>query len=633
MKKSLVLLFSTLLLVVNGFGQDFDLDVPEIILEESTVKVYVHFESEISDSTLLINGAPTALLKDETGNYFYHTFTEGNETILARHKGYEHSLSTNPISGWWSILPPLLAIVLALITKEVLSSLFIGVFCGAAIIGVASKGFLIGVSTGFLAVIDTYILNALNSSDHLSIILFSMVIGSIVTIISKNGGMLGIVNAISKYAKDAFSGQLATYFMGIAIFFDDYANTLVVGNTMRPVTDRLKISREKLAYIVDSTAAPIASIAFVTTWIGAELSYIADGTAVIPQITEGAYSILINSLQFSFYPIFTLIFILFLIFQRKDFGTMLHAEKLARAGKASPGLPQTKNSKSGEQALEEFEMKEGLAPNPWLAIIPIAVIILGTISGLLVTGWNAETWNEPALGFGKKMSIIIGNSNSYIALLWSSLTGLAVAIILSISTRSLTISESVESMMSGFKTMLTAILILTLAWSLAGVTEHLETANFLKTLWSDGMTPVLIPLITFVLSALVSFSTGSSWGTMAILYPILLPATYEISVAGGLDHPEAMMIFYNVVSTVLAGSVLGDHCSPISDTTILSSLASGCNHIEHVRTQMPYALTVGAVSILVGTLPAALGISTWLLYPVGVGLLFLIVKYFGKLTD
>ena len=181
--------------------------------------------------------------------------------------------------------------------------------------------------------------------------------------------------------------------------------------------------------------------------------------------------------------------------------------------------------------------------------------------------------------------------------------------------------------------MIPAMIILILAWSLAGITEDLHTAQFLQGLWSPAISPVFIPAVVFVLSALVSFSTGSSWGTMAILYPLLLPASYTIAVEAGMSHDEAMLIFYNVVSVILAGSVFGDHCSPISDTTILSSLATSCNHIEHVKTQMPYALTVGAVAILFGSIPAAMGVSAWFTFPVGIAVLWGIVHVWGSPTD
>jgi Na+/H+ antiporter NhaC len=233
-----------------------------------------------------------------------------------------------------------------------------------------------------------------------------------------------------------------------------------------------------------------------------------------------------------------------------------------------------------------------------------------------------------------KLSHIIGASDSYLALLWSSLSAVLVAAALSIGQRILSLKQSVDALVSGFKTMLTAILILILAWALADITKDLHTADFISNLLiATEVPPQFLPAFTFILSALIAFSTGSSWGTMAILYPLILPASWALCHTAGMVDAESMQIFYITVSAILAGSVLGDHCSPISDTTILSSLASSCNHIEHVRTQFPYAITVGSIAIFGGLIPAAYGVSSWILIPLGFLILFLIVKFFGKKSE
>ena len=547
-----------------------------------------------------------------------------NRPMVLEVLGKKIETVVKPVPLWVSIIPPIIAIILALIFKEVIISLFLGIFVGGAILHVYADGFS-GIFSGFLATIQDYILPSLNDSGHLSVILFSMIIGAMVSVISRNGGMQGVVNYISKFAKNAKTGQLATWILGVAIFFDDYANTLVVGNTMRPVTDRLRVSREKLAYIVDSTAAPIAAIAFVTTWIGAELGYIQDGIKNL-DINENAYNVFINSLQYSFYPIFTLAFILMIILMNKDYGPMLKAENRARIEGKVEG---DKVTISAEE-VEKLQPMDGIRHNPWNAVIPVLVVIFGTIIGLLVTGWDSEVWNDDQALFSRKLSHIIGNADSYVALLWSSLSALSVAILMSVSFTKMKIDEAIDSMLNGFKTMLPTIIILVLAWSLALITEHLHTADFITNLLGDSFPPILFPAITFLLAAGVAFSTGSSWGTMAILYPLMLPAVWQICQQTGMDYDQSLSIFHNVVSCVLAGSVLGDHCSPISDTTILSSLASSCNHISHVKTQMPYALTVGTVAIFVGTIPAAAGVSSLITIPVGLIILYLIVKFYGK---
>ena len=421
--------------------------------------------------------------------------------------------------------------------------------------------------------------------------------------------------------------------MGIIIFFDDYANTLVVGNTMRPLADKLRISREKLSYIIDSTAAPVASVAFVTTWIGAELSYIQDGINTL-DLNESAYGVFFNSLAYSYYPFFTLAFILILIWKKVDYGPMLKAERNARKHGLASAQSGSIDSEIADDMMEELSIKKGITPRSYNAVIPVLVIIFGTLTALLYTGWNKEVWNNASLGFFEKLSDTIGNADSYLALLWASMASLFIAITLTLSQRLLSLKDAVESIIQGFRTMLPAIMILTLAWSVALITEHMHTADFISGLLTKAaVSPYLLPTITFIISALVSFSTGSSWGTMAILYPLILPSGWLLAENSGLDYETTLSIFHNIAAAVLTGSVLGDHCSPISDTTILSSLASSCPHIEHVRTQLPYALTTGAIAIFVGTLPASFGISPWILFPLGIFSLYLTIHFIGKPSD
>jgi Na+/H+ antiporter NhaC len=268
----------------------------------------------------------------------------------------------------------------------------------------------------------------------------------------------------------------------------------------------------------------------------------------------------------------------------------------------------------------------------WNAIIPILVVILGTVAGLLYTGIDADpsAWSSSELPFGRKLSTVIGNSDSYKALLWSSTFGLIVAILLSTLRRTLTFSDSILASIEGFKTMVPAIVILILAWSLAALTDQMHTADYLAGLSEGRLAVWALPAVTFLLSAVVAFSTGSSWGTMAIIYPIMLPLAWALSLESGMEAALAMEIFLNTTSCVLAGAVLGDHCSPISDTTILSSLATRCDHLQHVKTQMPYALTVGLVAVIFTTLSALFSIPWLLNYLIGIALLYLVVSLLGK---
>ncbi len=616
-------------IVVNGKKQSFNLEDGKAPLE-------------LSD---LDREGQLFLFENEDQLRLYHFSLNNDRSIRLRH-----------LPLWLSILPPVVAILLALIFKEVIISLFVGIWTGAFIVGGMRIESLYYFLLGIWRVVEKYMVNALVDGGHMSVIIFSLLISGMVAVISRNGGMAGIVIKLSSFAKTPRTTQFATWLLGVAIFFDDYANTLIVGNTMRQVTDKFKISREKLAYIVDSTAAPVASVAFITTWIGAELGYIGDGIALIDDAAFNLtpYAIFLHSLKYSFYPVLTLIFILMIIFTGRDFGPMYKAEIRARTlGKVS-GIAQ---EASGEKLEDLSPVKR--APLNWLhAFIPVMTVILFTIFGLLETGlaglhaqlsqigadMSVFTWSEvwknigmltdsPDPSFFLKLGTVIGASDSYIALLWSSISGVIVAVGITVYNRIMKLSQTMETVVVGIKTMLPAIIILTLAWSLALTTEELHTAKYLSASLKDALNPYFLPPIVFVLSAFISFSTGSSWSTMAILYPIAIPTTWVVAQSQGLDTFAAQELLYNVIATVLAASVLGDHCSPISDTTILSSLASHCNHIDHVRTQMPYALTVGSISLIACYVSTAIH-GQWLLsfgiLIIGLVALFAILMYFGK---
>ncbi len=601
--------------------------VDNIILQ--TIETELKIENLDTSQTYFLSSSNSKEIIEirNTVNYSKIISLEETKTFTLSSKEEDYEITINPIPIWASILPPLIAILLALVFKEVISSILIGIFSGAFIMEVYNESILNAFLNAFMRSIDTYLIDSLNNKGHLSIILFSLLIGGMVGVISKNGGMQGVVNRIAKRANNAKNGQLATWLLGVAIFFDDYANTLVVGNTMRPVTDRLKISREKLAYIVDSTAAPMAAIAFITTWIGAELAYIESGINSIEGLNVGVYATFISSLAYSFYPILALIFILILIYTGRDFGPMYKAEKKARAEGVRP------THYDAIEEMEEFETDVSIKPKAYNAIIPLIIVIVGTVAGLLFTGYESSVWADTSISLGRKLSTTIGNADSYLALLWSSLAGLVMAIILSVFQKLLSLDKTMHSAINGFKTMLPAIIILVLAWALALVIEEMHTADFITSLLSDSISPYLIPAFTFVLAAVVAFSTGSSWGTMAIIYPLMLPTAWHLSQVNGVDFETSLSIFNNVVACVLAGAVLGDHCSPISDTTILSSLASSCDHISHVKTQMPYALTVGFVALLFGTLPSAFGMPFILNLFLSTAVLYFIVKYFGKKVE
>ena len=524
--------------------------------------------------------------------------------------------SVRVIPGWISILPPLIAIGVALITKNVIPALFLGLWFGAF----AAHGFsFAGMGWGLLNAFQVYVLEAITNPDHAAIILFTFMIGGMVGIVSKSGGMQGVVNKIIPFARTPERGQAATGVLGLVIFFDDYANVLVVGNTMRQVTDKLRVSREKLAYIVDSTAAPVACVAFVTTWIGFEVGQIATGMQLMDGYNEAAYTVFLKSIPYSFYPILAMFFVFLVSLSGRDFGPMYHAEIRARTkGQVLSPTARVDESAGGAR---ELVPKEGQPQRAVNAMIPISVLISGVLVGLYVTGE------------GNGLREIIGSADSYKALMWASLLGAFTAAALSIGQRILTIAETVDAWYAGLKAMMIAMIILVLAWALSAVTEVLNTAGYLVSILGDTLHPGFVPALVFILSAATAFATGSSWGTMGILMPLVLPLTWAVMQASNMATPENYGIIYSTVACVLAGSVWGDHCSPISDTTILSSMASGSDHIDHVRTQLPYALLVGAVGMVIGTIPTGFGLPWWLALPISAVILVGIHRFLAKPVD
>jgi Na+/H+ antiporter NhaC len=516
-------------------------------------------------------------------------------------------------NSWWSLLPPLIAIALVLAFHDVLVALLMAVWVGSTMIAGGNP------MAGFLRVVDTYVRDALIDTDHMSIIVFSMLLGGMVGVISKSGGTLGVVRVLEPLATTPRRTQIVTWFMGVLIFFDDYSNTLIVGNTMRPVTDRHRVSREKLAFLVDSTAAPVACIALVSTWIGYEVSLVGD--ALVKAGSDlNPFSVFLASLPFSFYPVFALFATFMIAVSGRDWGPMLKAEHRARKGELLA---------AGAQPLADFEgsdltPEEGVPCRWWNAVLPISLVIATTLIGLYHTGRqgllaDAET--------SVSLSRIIGASDPFTVLLWASFVGLTTAVILSIGQGILTLRSSLEATVTGFKSMFMAFVVLTLAWSLGQVCTDLETAAFLKSAVGPNMPPSLLPAVVFLVAAAVSFATGTSWGTMAILTPLAVPLAL-------VSAAEDVGILAASVAAILGGSVFGDHCSPISDTTILSSMASGCDHVDHVRTQLPYALLAAVISVFVGYLSyAATGVPAWTLLVVGISIIAVWVHFVGRTAD
>jgi Na+/H+ antiporter NhaC len=518
------------------------------------------------------------------------------------------------LPGWVSVTPPILAILVALALRNVVPALLLGVWFGAAALTSFTPR---GIFSALLDSFQIYVTRALADPDHAAIILFSLMIGGMVGIITRNGGMTSIVRMLVSRARTAVAGQVSVWLMGLMIFFDDYSNTLVVGNTARPLTDHLKISREKLAYIVDSTAAPVVCLALITTWIGYEVGLVGDAMARIPDLTEPAYTVFLKSIPYSFYPILAVLFVLGVSMTGRDFGPMYKAEVRARRGQVSPldssGLPALQG--------DNLEPKPDIPYRAFNAFVPLLVLIVALVGGLYATGE------------GDALSEIIGSADAYKAMMWASLLGAMTAAILTTGQGILTAHETVDAWYGGARAMLFAMIVLVLAWALASVTEELNTAEYLVSVLAGSLRIELVPAVVFILSAVTAFTTGTSWGTMGILMPLVIPLAWAVMTANGMADPQHMHILYSTIACNLAGAVWGDHCSPISDTTILSSMASGCDHIEHVRTQLPYAFVVGTVAVGAGSIPGGFGFPPLASILIGFAILLAALYFFGRKPD
>lgn len=640
MRQSCVLLGILLLLSVSLRAQPlhrFDIKAPQLVL--SNVNFTLELTAQDSagrtvtsfNDSVLVHGVERNILGKRTAAVAVFAGgtaqladvvipQSGSATVSLSSGTIASSATVRVIPGILSILPPLLAIVLALIIRQVVISLFAGIWLGAIFL------YDYNIVGGIYRVVDHFILKALGDTSHVQIIIFSMLFGGMVGVISKNGGTVGIANLITRFAKTPRGGQLASWFMAFVIFFDDYANCLVRGNLMRPITDRLRVSREKLSFIVDAGAATVASIFIISTWIGYEVGLIDQGLRMI-QSTEDAYAVFLRTIPYRFYPIFTLILVFLIGWTDRDFGPMLEAERRAR----TTGKVLRDGAQPATDLTESTSSYTSDKPARWYnGILPILTVLIVGLYGLYTTG-TAALAEQGIHSYG--VGDIISKSDSYSSLLWASLSGCLMAILLSVGQRLLKATEAIDAWFNGVKSMLLAMLILILAWSIGSVTQELHTADYLVQILRGTIEPHWLPVLVFLIAALISFATGTSWGTMAIMMPLVIPLGHTLSVDAQLGGTDYEIILHGVISSVLAGAVFGDHCSPISDTTILSSMASACDHIDHVRTQLPYALLAAVVGMLVGDIPTAFGLSPWISIVIGTGVLVAVLYTVGKKVE
>ncbi|MEE9392181.1 MAG: Na+/H+ antiporter NhaC family protein [Planctomycetota bacterium] len=583
------------------------------------------------------------------------------DDVSVTYRAKKYDVIPDTVPGIVAILPALIAILLAIMFRQVLPALFAGVWVG----GIFIAG---GPWAGFRYVVTELIPTTLSDSSRLSILVFSCLLGSVVALIARMGGTRGLVDSMSKVGDSRRGAQLTTWFSGMLIFFDDYANALLVGNTMRPITDRFRVSREKLAFLVDSTSAPVACVVVISTWIAAEIGYIQGKLELeAVQIATGwtpdkAYQIFLETIPYNFYPIYCIAFCFFICLFQRDFGPMLKAERRAfHDGKvlADGAVPLSSR---------EMDQLEPADPNRqywWNAMIPIGTVIISVLGFLYITGAevieeshqsalqeiraleftrnSADTAVSEKLRLVSQIAVeenraealaspplrdIFGAAKSYHALLLAAFLGVIAALICGMGQGLLRLGESFEVVTAGIKAMIPAVLVLTLAWALQDVCERSNTSQWL--IHHITLKSTILPMLIFLLAAVIGFSTGTSWGTMGILVPLTMDYVVSLSVEESFMVAETQVLLVSSVGAVLAGAVFGDHCSPISDTTIMSSMSCGADHVDHVKTQLPYAFSVACIAILVGYLPAGFGISPWILLPLGILLCAVVIRVLGR---
>lgn len=525
------------------------------------------------------------------------------------------------IPQWYSVLPPLSAIILAFVTRRLLLSLGVAIALGGFLMAIQSSAdnlilASVGNAAGYLFANATNVWN-------LKVLAFVVCILSMISVIIVAGGLKGIVTYLLPFAKSRRSTQFITAITGLIVFIDDYANTMIVGSSMRPVTDQYKVSREKLAFIIDATSAPVAGLAVISTWIGFEVGLFGDVSKSLNIGLDG-YSMFFDAFAFRFYCILMLVFVFINIYLSRDFSSMHIAETRAETTGKLNADDATLTSSVSFDLTEPDEQSRASAKT---ALIPFATLFFVLLAGYWIDGNGlVHLQQSPTAIFSAShwRDVISNMQNSTSILLLSAFVGLVTSIIMAFTLAKTKADKILTAIKVGAKSSLLPVLILLLAWSLKSGCDDLNTGEFIVTLLSPHLSPLWFPPILFIVAAITAFGIGTSWGTMSILIPIAIPVAYA------LDGNTYGLVTIISLGAILDGAIFGDHCSPISDTTIMSSIAAQCDHIHHVQTQVPYSLLVAAVALFAGYIPAAMGFAPIASYATGIVLLIIMLYFFGK---
>ena len=489
-----------------------------------------------------------------------------------------------PVSGrssWWRLLPPVTAIVLAVLLRDVTVALIAATLSGCLLY------FPVTGFTSAIPMLCNTIVQQMADDVHASVILFTVLLGAMIGLMNDSGGTRAAIDRLSRFADSRRKGMVLTWLMGLVIFFDDYANTLLIGGATQPLSDRLKFSRAKLAFLIDATAAPVAGLA-ISTWTAFEIDQVSAGFEAAG-IEADAGRFFWSTIPYRIYPLLMIGFVAAVAVSGRDFGPMLKAERVETT---------TESARPAERSANG---------SIWYTVLPVGILVLTTVTGFL-------------LGI-----------DAYQLLLAASFLASTLAYLLPLVGRRMSLKECSHSWTAGIASMIPATIILILAWAVSGIcqSDRLDAAGFIVETVGRSVQPELLPAISFLAAGGVAVAIGSSFTTMALLVPMLIPLAWSLlsgSAVEAVSHP----IFAATVGAILAGAIFGDHCSPISDTTVLSSAAAGCDHLQHVATQLPYALLTAVASVLLGYLPIGYGIPWWICLPIALAACVGGVVFLGK---
>eukprot|EP00904_Undaria_pinnatifida_P013206 jgi/Undpi1/9015/HiC_scaffold_26.g11475.m2 len=539
----------------------------------------------------------------------------GTSTIRLRVAGETHDIPVTCVPGWVTLLPPLATLAISIMYQQVIVALLVGIWAGALLV----SGF--DPLSAFLRTFDTYVVGAFVGEGNAHVLLFTFLLGGTIGLVQRSGGALGLANALKRFMGTRTRGQACTVALGGLIFFDDYSSILIVGNSLRDVVKAVGVSPAKFAWLVHSVGVALASLSPISSWVGLQIGYtkaVLDALGISPPLD--GFLVVLRSLPYRFFPVFYLLLILIVLVSGRDFGPMASAEDCGGNTPATESKPEGEVGGGGGEG--GITPKAGTPLRSRNALIPFATVIAVTFAGMILDGISKieAGGNEVP----KTLVNILSNCDSVSVLIWASAAGWMASLLLVCGQGILTLPEAMDTWMEGMKEVLEPQFVLILAWALGSVVKDVQTAEYLSGALETGIQAYVLPAMISVLCYVISYACGSTFGTMGIVFPLVGPLAWRL---GGGDAD----FLHHCFACILGGSIFGNVCSPISDTTILTSLATGCGLGEHVRTTSPYTFLVATLSIVVGSLPVGMGLyGPWTALLLGSVVMTILVYVLGR---